>query len=169
MGPWRAGDDKDASTIAQRRYTPSPLPEATFTITAIDGPDSGLSVRLDGSQASRVLVGQSPACDLCVTDREVSRRHAALEIVGHRLRVTDLGSKNGTTLNSIAIVEAFLGGGELLTMGGTRFRVARGEPPAEISLPAVTQFGRMLGWSREMRRLYPLCKKLAASNVPVVI
>src|SRR5262249_22135835 len=30
-------------------------------------------------------------------------------------------------------------------------------------------FGRVLGASREMRRLYPLCERLAASRVPVVI
>src|SRR5262249_18734164 len=36
-------------------------------------------------------------------------------------------------------------------------------------LPTASSFGRVIGASREMRRLYPLCAKLAASSVPVII
>ncbi len=49
------------------------------------------------------------------------------------------------------------------------------EPPAEHTLLEVdhpstaASFGPMLGASAEMRRIYPLCERLAAANVPVVI
>jgi DNA-binding NtrC family response regulator len=163
------GRGDDVSTIAQQRYLPSASLSATFTIVVVEGPDRGLSFCLDGTQSSRVLLGKSSACDLCLTDPGVSRRHAALEIDGGRLRVTDLGSTNGTVVDNVSIREAHLEGGETLRIGGTQLRVERGPAPQAPSLPVATQFGRVIGWSREMRRLYPLCARLAASAVPVII
>jgi two-component system response regulator HydG len=68
------------------------------------------------------------------------------------------------------VIEAELQGGELVRVGTTVMRVdledaTEGEP----ALPAAIAFGRVVGASREMRRIYPLCEKLASANVPVVI
>jgi transcriptional regulator with GAF, ATPase, and Fis domain len=124
---------------------------------------------VDGLQPSRVLVGEGPACAIRFGDRQISRRHAALDFVGQRLRITDLGSKNGTFVDGVAVVEAFLRGGETIRIGGTAVRVERGEPRAAPEIPAATRFGRLIGASLEMRRLYPLCARLSASQVPVII
>jgi two-component system response regulator HydG len=169
MKPPRRGEDDDVSTIAQLKYDPSPLPDASFSLVVIEGPDVGKSVTLDGSQPSRVLIGQSPACDLKLSDPAASRRHAGLEAVRDRLRLMDLGSTNGTFVDRIQVVDAYLRGGETLRIGGTVFRVDRGPAPKSVALPAATRFGRLIGWSREMRRLYPLCERLAAADVPVII
>ncbi len=163
------GAPDDASTVAQQRYRGSAPAEATFRLVVVEGPDRGLAIVVDGTQASRVLVGKSPACDVRLVDPEVSRRHAAFEIDGARLRVTDLGSTNGTYVDRVSIVEAHAEGGEDLRVGGTLLRVERGPAPADNRLPATTHFGRVVGWSREMRRLYPLCARLAASDVAVIV
>lgn len=42
-----------------------------------------------------VLVGRDPRCDLCLTDPEVSDRHAYLQLVDGLLLCVDLGSRNG--------------------------------------------------------------------------
>src|SRR6185436_19650582 len=47
------------------------------------------------------------------------------------------------------------------------FETELGEEPAP--LPSAMRFGRMVGASVAMRRLYPLCERLAASRVPVII
>jgi DNA-binding NtrC family response regulator len=104
-----------------------------------------------------------------VTDRLVSRRHAAVEIGDRGLRLTDLGSLNGTRVDSLHVVDAFLRGGETIRIGETSIRV---EAIADASTPALStalRFGRLVGASPEMRRLYPLCERLAASDIPVVI
>jgi DNA-binding NtrC family response regulator len=50
------------------------------------------------------------------------------------------------------------------------FSVDRREgPPGPAIEGKRTAFGPVLGTSREMRRLYPLCERLAASIIPVVI
>jgi DNA-binding NtrC family response regulator len=162
-------EEEEVSTIAQARYDGSPLPEAVFTLTVTAGQDAGAAVRLDGSQPSRVLIGQSPACELRLSDPLASRRHAALEIAGQHLRIKDLGSTNGTVVDGLSVIEANLQGGETLRIGGSTILVERGPAPPPAALAMTTRFGRVLGWSREMRRLYPLCDRLAASDIPVII
>src|SRR6185503_8826407 len=96
-------------------------------------------------------------------------RHLALELAGSRLRATDLGSTNGTLVDHVAIADAFLSGGERIRIGDSVLGVTRDENGENPEVPYASGFGRMLGESRAMRRLYPLCERLARSNVPVVI
>ena len=44
------------------------------------------------------VIGSAPDCDLIVADPTVSRRHLQIELAGDLVRVTDLGSSNGTLL-----------------------------------------------------------------------
>jgi DNA-binding NtrC family response regulator len=138
-------------------------------VTVTEGPDRGASVVLDGSLPARVLVGQGPACALRLADREVSRRHATLELSAKRVRLTDLDSTNGTFVNGVAIADAFLTGGETVRMGATTLAIERRTSSRPVALPSTGRFGRVVGASTEMRRLYPLCERLAASLVPVII
>src|SRR5579863_673079 len=103
------GDDQRTAAHAPALVS---LEIETFVLTVVAGPDSGRAFAVD----RRVLVGQGPACDLKLSDPHVSRRHVALEPSGARLRVTDLESTNGTFVKEVAIVEAFLSGGERLRM-----------------------------------------------------
>lgn len=140
-----------------------------FELVLVEGPDAGHRQRLDALRPSRLLIGLSPVCDLALHDSLVSRRHAALEIVGRRLRVTDLGSTNGTFVNAVAVVDAFAASGDRIQVGNTVIRIEPyGDEPAS-ALAARTSFGRTIGQSMAMRRLYPLCERLAATDVTVVI
>jgi two-component system, NtrC family, response regulator HydG len=160
-------DDEPTTGLLELPLAPPPSPTGIFLLE-IEG---GSTVRIDGTRPSRVLVGQSEACDVRLASADVSRRHAALEVIGNRLRVTDLGSTNGTFVNGIAVGEAFLTGGETLRFGSALLHIvctSRGSTPPP-PLPTATSFGRLVGASAEMRRLYPLCERLAASSVPVII
>jgi transcriptional regulator with GAF, ATPase, and Fis domain len=159
------------ATIVQQRDVPEALArEAVFVLVITDGPERGHTFRLDGAQSVRALIGTSPACEIRLSDREVSRRHAALERVGASVRITDLGSTNGTWVDRVKVVEAELQGGEFVRVGTTMLRVdVEDGTLAEAPLTTAVSFGRVVGASREMRRLYPLCERLAQSNVPVVI
>src|ERR1700722_104297 len=97
---------------------------ATFALTVVEGPDRGKSFTIAPGQPSRVLVGQSPACELRLGDRMVSRRHAAFELFGARLRLCDLGSTNGTLVQGLAVMDVSLAGaGELVRLGETVIKV----------------------------------------------
>lgn len=55
------------------------------------------------SDANSYLVGRSPDCDLVADDDRLSRRHAALEWSSGGWSLRDLGSKNGTLVDGLAI------------------------------------------------------------------
>jgi transcriptional regulator with GAF, ATPase, and Fis domain len=140
-----------------------------FVLTVVAGPDAGRELRLDASLPARVLVGASEACDLQLKDPAVARRHAALQITGGRLHVADLASGAGTFVDGVCIGDAYLRGGETLRIGATTLVVSRQSGKVSGPLPRTASFGRVIGASEEMRRLYPLCERLADATVPVVI
>ncbi|MBW2529575.1 MAG: sigma 54-dependent Fis family transcriptional regulator [Deltaproteobacteria bacterium] len=160
-------DQSGHSTVLQVRFDPSQAPDQ-YTLTVIEGPDTGQQWMLDGSRPFRSLLGSSPACELRLTDRTVSRRHAAFELDGERLRLTDLGSKNETIVGGTSVIGAYLRGGEQVRVGTTVLAVGkrRADPPP---LADAVRFGRTIGASSEMRRLYPLCERLAAADIPLII
>ena len=169
MSQHAPGGDDPGETIARRRFDAPQGPGTAFRVEVIEGPDTGKSFRLDGSQPAPVLVGQGPACEVRLSDREVSRRHASLELSGRRLRIRDLDSTNGTFVDGLAIVEALLMGDEVMRIGRTALQV-HAEQGAAVDTPAAANaFGKLLGTSPEMRKLYPLCQRLASSDVPVII
>ena len=163
------GPREDATTLFQARFRPTKPPTAPFELTVLEGPEAGERLVLDGSQPARVLVGSSPACDFRLSDRTVSRRHAALDVRGDSLRIVDLGSLNGTRVNGVQIADAILSGDERVELGDTVLGVRRGAQAPAPQLPSQTAFGHVIGASLEMRRLYPLCERLALSEIPVVI
>src|SRR5207253_758580 len=65
-----------------------------FSLLSADG-QSKYDVR-DGAP---MLVGRAPTCDVPVFDPTVSRRHAELSLAPGGVKVTDLGSANGTFVN----------------------------------------------------------------------
>ncbi|AKT38123.1 sigma 54-interacting transcriptional regulator [Chondromyces crocatus] len=166
MPRWTA---EDAATTTELSSSVASSLDETFAVSVISGPDEGRRVIVAPSLPARVLMGTSPACDIVLTDRMVSRRHAALELSRSRLRVTDLGSTNGTYVQGLLVGDAYLRGGEMIRLGETVLRVeALGAIPVP-ELPNAARFGKLVGASEEMRRLYPLCDRLAASAVPVII
>jgi DNA-binding NtrC family response regulator len=168
MGPERAEDDP--YTRASQRFQPDPTPRAAFELTVVEGPSSGQRFTFDGSEPGPVLLGQSEACGIRLADREVSRRHAALDVEGRRLRITDQDSTNGTFVDGVAILDAYLSGGELVRVGTSALRVDRIEPsPERAPQPERSGFGRFIGESPELRRLYPLVERLAAADVSIVL
>ena len=163
----KLADDLSTIMAPVRQLPPESLP--TFVLEVIDGPNRGLSMTLDGSQPSRAYVGKSHICQLRLTDPKVSRRHMALDLVNDELRLTDLGSTNGTSINGVRLMDAFVrGNGELVHLGETTIRVTR-MAESLVTMPNVASFGRVVGASPEMRRLYPLCERLATSDVPLII
>jgi len=162
-------DESEIDTLLAPDVQHASAGATSFALTVVEGADSGATLLVAPGRALRVLAGQSPACDLRLTDRTVSRRHAAFELSGARVRVTDLQSTNGTFVQGLAVLDAYLQGGEVVRLGATAIRVERADGARESPLPAAARFGRLLGASPQMRRIYPLCERLAASTVPVII
>jgi pSer/pThr/pTyr-binding forkhead associated (FHA) protein len=79
------------------------------------------------------VVGRGEDCELQIPLLAVSRRHCELSIVGNELEVKDLGSSNGTFVNSERIDDAALEAGDRLSVGPVVFTVQINGKPEEIT------------------------------------
>jgi two-component system, NtrC family, response regulator HydG len=158
----------DAVTAIEPRRAAEPRIEYAWEILVASGPDAGERHRIEAPCPQRVFLGQSPACEIRLNDRTVSRRHGAIEVRADGLRYTDLGSTNGSFAGNLCVLDVVLRSGDELRVGQTTLRV-QADRPTQVVDPAVSRFGSFVGASSQMRRLYPLCARLAASEIPVVI
>jgi transcriptional regulator with GAF, ATPase, and Fis domain len=169
MGGARESAGEGTATIPRPKIDPSLTAAATYRLLVVDGPDRGKSLGLDGTQPSSILIGQSPVCAMQLSDPMVSRRHLALDHRGRRLHLLDLASTNGTAVNGVAVADVFLAGGETIRIGETAIKVELEAAATAVPLTSAVRFGRVVGASATMRRLYPLCQRLAMSSIPVVV
>lgn len=83
-----------------------------------DRPDTKYEFEFD---QERIVVGRSPASDVCLPHRAVSLQHATIRVQGTRYVVRDEGSTNGTKVNGTAVASArpkSLSDGDRITLGG---------------------------------------------------
>src|SRR5512140_1033658 len=113
--------------------------------------------------------GSSSNAELVLADRAVSRVHAQLTPKEDGLWVRDLGSRNGTTINGIAIVEARVPPGAVLHMGTTDISVSYGAFETADELWPEPSFGPLLGRTAVMRQLFAQLARFAKSSAAVLI
>ncbi len=160
--------DDDLSTVLQASPDERGARQVRYRLVISEGVDRGETFEVEPAQ--RVLIGQSPACDVRLKDRLASRRHAAIESTAQGLRVSDVGSTNGTFVQGVRVVDALLEGGETIRIGETTIVVDRAtETVPRRGDGAPMRFGKVAFGSPEMRRIHPLFERLAKATVPVVI
>ena len=76
-------------------------------------------VNIDGQVTT---IGRDPECDVQIDSLGVSRRHATIHWTGDRFVLTDLGSFNGTFVNSERIWQHPLKNGDAIAMGECQLR-----------------------------------------------
>jgi len=161
-----SSDENDPTRRALRSLPPTA--PGSYRVTVVAGVDTGASIELDVATPTRALVGQSPVCALRLSDPTVSRRHFSLEVTARGLHLSDLGSTNGTFVSGVLVGEVWLRGGEDIRLGDTQLHVEQVGARA-YTLADSWGLGSVIGASTAMRRLYPLCERLAATEVTLVI
>jgi pSer/pThr/pTyr-binding forkhead associated (FHA) protein len=81
------------------------------------------------------VIGRRQESDLCVPLMVVSRRHCELNIEQNRLKVRDLGSRNGTYINGQRVDQAEVNAGDNIQIGPVTFGVQINSEPEELSSP----------------------------------
>ncbi len=145
------------------------LERRVYGVDVVEGIGTPRRLLVEPNRLEPATVGTSPLCDLVVSDPQVSRRHFSLEVTAQGLRLVDLASTNGTWLAEHRIGDVFLNGGETLQIGSTRLQLSEVGASGRETLQPLTHFGRVVGSSPRMRRLYPLLQRIAASDAPAVI
>jgi DNA-binding NtrC family response regulator len=119
--------------------------------------------------AAGVVVGSDPSSDVVVEDAAVSRRHVFIQPVATGFRVKDLGSKNGTWLDGIAVTDLVAQAGTCLRLGRSTVMLVPAEERVDVSASSKTSFGALRGSSEAMRRTYAIFERASASDVPVLL
>lgn len=93
---------------------------------------------IDLEPGRTLVVGRAVTSDVPIYDPTISRRHAEIVLTATGVRVTDLGSSNGTFLNGAKITEAEAGANDVVTFGKVAFRVkevTRQTPRPQVVAP----------------------------------
>jgi ABC-type multidrug transport system ATPase subunit len=102
--PLREGDD------ATRLWTGARGEQPAVDVFAARGgpPHRTITVADLFATKNRLVIGRTPACDVCLPHPSVSRQHALLEKVPEGLRLSDLRSVNGVLVGGRRITEPVL-------------------------------------------------------------
>ncbi|NLO06352.1 MAG: DUF3662 and FHA domain-containing protein [candidate division WS1 bacterium] len=74
---------------------------------------------------AHAVIGRDPDCEIVLAEPAVSRRHAEIQWSYRGYLLRDLGSSNGTFLNTTEVEEAFLLDGDLIEVGLVQMRFRR--------------------------------------------
>ncbi len=87
-----------------------------------------LSISLEGSKSiheltdEKITIGRAPDNMIRIEDPSVSGRHAQLLLIDERYQLKDLGSTNGTRVNSESVADVFLRVGDRIRFGKVEAR-----------------------------------------------
>ena len=120
--------------------------------------------------AERVVMGRAPQCGLVLDDPSVSALHAEARGTSEGVHLVDLNSRNGTFVGGNRVVDLYLNTPTEFTCGSRRLRFAPlGTLDVQPDTAEVTRFGRLVATTRPMREALERLRKLAASDLPMVL
>lgn len=135
-------------------------------VEILQGPGAGTMVELAGPSAT---VGSGDDCDMKLDDRSVSRRHLNLRIEQNRIRVIDADSRNGTTVDGTHIRDAYARPDSCIIIGKTSLRLRMVNSIVELPISSSDRFGKLLGRSIAMRRVFAVLERAAETDATVLI
>jgi predicted component of type VI protein secretion system len=91
---------------------------------------------------SRTLIGRQTGCHVRIRSGEVSREHCEIVVQEGSAVVRDKGSRNGTFVNGVKIVEKRLEAGDLLAVGPLVFLVQLGGQPGSFDAAQLHRAGQ---------------------------
>ena len=138
----------------------------SFRLLVLSGPDADAVYRSTGDRA---VIGTHASADLLLQDRTASRFHCEIAVMDGRAVARDLGSLNGTRINHVPVVQAYLRSGSLLSLGHTQIRFDFGHAKVKIPLSSDQRFGLMVGRSSAMRAVFAVLQRAAQSDATVLL
>ena len=137
-----------------------------FRLRVGAGPDAGTERMSEGKE---LVIGTHPSADLVLTDRTVSRFHCSIDVVNGVAHVRDLGSRNGTQVDGVAVLHAPLRDHACLTLGTTDLHFDLGSESVTVEASKRQAFGAMVGRSPAIRAVFAQLERAAASDITVLL
>jgi two-component system, NtrC family, response regulator GlrR len=137
-----------------------------FELDVVEGPQVGKHWE---SHTDRCTIGFHPSCDLALDDATVSRFHCEIVIGERGAMLRDLGSSNGTVVDGVRVVEAFLKRGSLLRLGRSMVRFQYMVRRNRIALSERRDFGLLVGRSVVMRAMFAVLERAAKTSITLLL
>jgi DNA-binding NtrC family response regulator len=134
-------------------------------LRVVDGPDRGLEIDLP---AAGIVIGTEKTCDVVLKDQFVSRRHCSIAPVANGFQITDLGSRNGTVIDGVAVGKVVAPPGVALRIGKTLVQLMPADEVVAIPPSTNDHFGGLYGGSIAMRQVFAILERAAKSSAPVL-
>ena len=147
------------NAIAQR------APIRTATLRVVDGPDRGTELELP---PIGVVIGTERTCDVILTDAFVSRRHCSIAPGKDGFAITDLGSRNGTIIDGVAVGKVVAPPGVAIRIGKTLVQLMPADEVVDIPPSASDRFGALYGGSIAMRGVFGLLERASKSTASIL-
>ncbi len=151
---------------------PSPQHFAGFLVEVIEGPSAGATCPTGSPPCTlrddRCVVGSADDADLKIHDNTVSRFHLELTHQDGSVWVEDLGSRNGTWIQSMRIERAQIPPGTMIRLGDTALVVRAGGGAAGAH-ERVEPIPGFVAVDAESQRVARDIRKVASSNASVLI
>jgi len=166
-----AGDDdvetEDLGAVGTGAATSPPVASVQgCVLEVIDGPKGR---RSHTSRGERVRIGSHERNDLILDDRTVSRFHCEVRLSEDGARLSDLGSRNGTLLDGVPIVEAYLRDQSVIKLGETTLRFRFASDRQQLRLSPRTRFGTLVGRSVAMRATFAELERASETDSTVLL
>lgn len=142
------------------------VPVREWTVEVMTGPDKG---KRFSTLEGLVRVGSDPSNDLVLSDATVSRRHLEIERTARGLVLKDLGSRNGTFVETLRVLQTYVEPGDKVVLGKTKLAIKQKSRDTEIELVEGEQFGELVGASEAMRIVFAELRRVALEEVTVLI
>ena len=152
--------------ILSKGGRPTALRFQKYKLLVVSGPRQGEAVVIDREVFT---IGAGSDSGFVVEDPAVSRRHCEIQVGPEGVMIRDLDSTNGTTMHGVRICQAYLTEGAEFQVGSTRLVFCPLQETVVHPLSRRESFGRLLGQSVGMRRLFHLAETFAASDAPILI
>jgi DNA-binding NtrC family response regulator len=156
-----------------------PPDEPLTTTERIDGAPAATVRRfrlLDGrgaivfeSSSDRCAIGSHASNDVRIEQPTVSRFHCEIQLTPRGAMVRDLGSRNGTVLDGVTVVEAALRGDSVIRLGHESLRFELGEEENLVELSKRSSLGGLVGSSLAMRAVFAVLERASASDAIVLL
>jgi two-component system response regulator GlrR len=166
LEPGSAVKDKHLTTMPLRSPQRDHVDVVRFRLAVDDGPDRGASLTSEGE---RVVIGTAEGADLRLTDRSVSRFHCEIALTADAIVISDLQSRNGTTVDTVPVQRAPLRDGATIGVGTTRIAFRLGTELAAIPLATDERFGRMIGKATATRAVMAQLARAAQTDSTVLL
>ncbi len=152
------------------RYTPGAgavgFTLSQFRLTELTTTGTAAVFEID---APHVSIGAASNNDVVLSDSTVSSHHCVLESRGEGYRVRDLESTNGTRVDGVRVVEAFLDPGARLRLGAVDLLFDATRTWLAVEPTVDEAFGHLVGSSDAMRATFAMLARVAATELTCLI